>query len=550
MRGGFGIFGSFRLLATLVLLVATLGYAPAQASEPLVLNKHDTTIPAMAFALVRGSSPLCEPDCPEWIWADGEIKSDTPKRFKAFLKSIGDRRLPIIIQSPGGDMDAAFAIGRLIRAKKLDVAVGVTRFLSCAPRAKDCVLEKGKPYIGVASSAFAYCNSACPMVLAGGTRRLVGPWARVGVHQVTTVMNREKILYRTTTRIVKGKKQVKTKIIKRERVKPVTTTTMSKGYQRKIEAYLTEMGVSRSLIDPIKKTAASDILVLANYEMLALKLITGLEQADVWTGTGICKTMPQPANCKNAAPDEMMPTVSLVPKPSPVTPKAIQARPPEANPELAKEMRFFIARNGGFSCTPVCAEWIAGEGTITPATPRKLSNMLDRLQGRKLPLVLNSPGGDVLAAIAMGRLIRARQLDVAVAETRYQKCDPANAGCKPVDGVYRAIPSDYLGRCDSACSLVLAGGVRRLVGPNITMALPNLGPLSKVSGFLSEMGLGPDLITRMSVSKYGKNFMPELQDLIRTGLVTTSASAEAVVGFQACHMQPQPDHCRALANSK
>jgi hypothetical protein len=545
MRVNFGLFDTGRTLACLVLFVATLGFSHSSAAKPLVLGKHDRSIPDMAFALVRGSSALCEPDCPEWIWADGEIKADTPKRLKAFLKSIGDRKLPIIIQSPGGDMDAAFAMGRLIRAKKLNVAVGATRFLSCAPRDKECVTGKGKRFVGVSVTAFTYCNSACPMVLAGGNKRLVGPWARVGVHQVTTVMNREKILYKITTSVVKGKKQVKRQIVKRERAKPVTTTRMSKAYQKKIEAYLGEMGVSPGLIDPIKKTAASDILVLANYEMLALNLITGLDQADVWTGPGICKITPQPVNCKKSGIDEMMPVAELRPTPLPVTPKAAQVNLPETNPDRTGEMQFFIARNGGFSCAPVCAEWIAAEGTISAATPARLLKMLDRPEARKLPLVLNSPGGDLLAAMAMGRLIRERQLDVAVADTRYQNCEPAKAGCKPVDGVFLAIPSDYRGQCDSACPLVLAGGIKRLVGPNAKLALHELGLGRKVTGYLYEMGLGQELVSQMNRGEFSQYFRPELRDLATAKLVTTSASSEAIVGFQACKGAPLPDNCRA-----
>jgi hypothetical protein len=151
---------------------------------------------SMQFAVVRGSNPLCEPICPEWIWAEGDIRSDTATRLKKFLKTLGDRKLPVIIQSPGGDLDAAFAMGRMIRAKGLDVAVGYTRFVSCAPRQKDCEAGKMGGYIGIAASGFAYCNSACPMVLAGGVKRFVGSWAQLGVHQITTTM----ILYETTTR--------------------------------------------------------------------------------------------------------------------------------------------------------------------------------------------------------------------------------------------------------------------------------------------------------------------------------------------------------------
>ncbi len=45
-------------------------------------------------------------------------------------------------------MDAAIAMGRLIRARKLDVAVGYTTFSSCAPRQKGCNAARTRGYLG------------------------------------------------------------------------------------------------------------------------------------------------------------------------------------------------------------------------------------------------------------------------------------------------------------------------------------------------------------------------------------------------------------------
>ena len=93
---------------------------------------------------------------------------------------MGDKRLPVIIQSPGGDVQAALAIGRLIRSKKLDVAVGRTAFLRCLPGQKNCQAPKGG-YRGMAYSTYAVCASACPLVLAAGGERLVGTLAAAAV---------------------------------------------------------------------------------------------------------------------------------------------------------------------------------------------------------------------------------------------------------------------------------------------------------------------------------------------------------------------------------
>lgn len=141
----------------------------------------------MRFAVVRGDPGGCDPICPEWISAEGKIVGDTAAKFRKFLKKLGDRQLPLVIHSPGGDVQNALAMGRLIREKKLDVAVGRTAFSSCSPETKGC---KGG-YTGWALPIGALCNSACPLVLAGGTQRLVGK-AALGVHQITTTTVREK----------------------------------------------------------------------------------------------------------------------------------------------------------------------------------------------------------------------------------------------------------------------------------------------------------------------------------------------------------------------
>ncbi len=54
----------------------------------------------------------------------------------------------------------------------------------------------------------AMCNSACPLMFSGGVRRLVGDFAYLGVHQITTTYGAEQLLCRTTYRIVNGKKKI------------------------------------------------------------------------------------------------------------------------------------------------------------------------------------------------------------------------------------------------------------------------------------------------------------------------------------------------------
>ena len=80
-------------------------------------------------------------------------------------------------------MNAALAIGQLIRARKLDVAVGFTYYAGCEPKNKACALpmaQKGV-YRGLIFGNNAFCSSACPLILASGLRRIHSAGASVGV---------------------------------------------------------------------------------------------------------------------------------------------------------------------------------------------------------------------------------------------------------------------------------------------------------------------------------------------------------------------------------
>ena len=73
-------------------------------------------------------------------------------------------------------------MGALIRSKGLVVAVARTMIANCPERARDCPGARGRAIVDG-----AFCASACPLILAGGVERLVGPAPQVGVHQITTV---------------------------------------------------------------------------------------------------------------------------------------------------------------------------------------------------------------------------------------------------------------------------------------------------------------------------------------------------------------------------
>lgn len=277
--------------------------APSQAATAQS-EKSD----GMRFAVVRSNAPGCEPVCPEWISAVGTIEPRSVGRLKTVLAKLGKRRLPIVLASPGGDVDAAMAMGRLIRKNRLDVVVGSTWFAACVPINEDCKPDAkfGGAYPGLALSDAAECASACPLMLAGGTRRVAGPGAYVGVHQITTTYNKERVTYQTFYKMVKGKKKVvKKKIVGRKRTGSYTTTDLSKPLRRKLESYLNEMAINVDLLDRIQETPASSLLRLDAAAMHSLNLVTNVGGVADFTGVQLCDAVPAASNCKLLTTDDV-----------------------------------------------------------------------------------------------------------------------------------------------------------------------------------------------------------------------------------------------------
>src|SRR5262245_35993770 len=97
------------------------GWMPGAAAGPA--RAHACIDPAMQVHLVRSAEPGCEPNCPEWIAAQGRIDAGSVARFRRVLSQLGDRKVPVLIDSNGGRVNEAFEIGRLARARGLDVVV-------------------------------------------------------------------------------------------------------------------------------------------------------------------------------------------------------------------------------------------------------------------------------------------------------------------------------------------------------------------------------------------------------------------------------------------
>lgn len=136
---------------------------------------NDQTKPvSMRFERHRDASSCGREPCRTWISAVGAVSEKTATEFEAFASSGDLRGATIVLDSEGGSVLSALALGRAIRRLGMTTTIGKTSVISRAN--------------GDASRATlspnADCESMCVFILLGGLRRHVPPEARVLVHQI------------------------------------------------------------------------------------------------------------------------------------------------------------------------------------------------------------------------------------------------------------------------------------------------------------------------------------------------------------------------------
>lgn len=257
----------------IVALGAIAASAPTARAQQEAVRRPQTEVTAprvapkpnpMKVTLVRSAEAGCEPDCAEWIAAQGQIDETTPEEFRRALARIGARKLPILIDSVGGEVDAALTIGRMIRTRGLDVFVTKTVLEPCAAAPSECrVLAQRGVQTGRPQAQISKCASACAFVLAGGLRRYVGPWTLVGLHEIKAVSTLRLVrqYYRLEQRsdtLSPGPPQKR--IIKEELLKVETREgpAAERTYQ-KVGRYFADMGIAPAIM-PIMRVAPNSAI--------------------------------------------------------------------------------------------------------------------------------------------------------------------------------------------------------------------------------------------------------------------------------------------------
>ncbi|MGY4311830.1 hypothetical protein ACVWW1_001133 [Bradyrhizobium sp. JR3.5] len=114
----------------------------------------------------------CQPNCRGWVSAVGIITADSPKEFDEFARSRQLSGATIVLDSSGGSVNDAIALGRRFRGLGALTTVGTSVVNAAAQGDRASVLPD------------AYCESMCVFLLLSGKTRYVPPAAHIRVHQI------------------------------------------------------------------------------------------------------------------------------------------------------------------------------------------------------------------------------------------------------------------------------------------------------------------------------------------------------------------------------
>jgi hypothetical protein len=155
--------------------VFAMALASAALVKPLPASAQtaDRTLPMRFDLRLQGPAESCGAKCQLWISASGAITAETPRDFESFAQGRDLTGATVVLDSDGGSVLGAIALGRTIRRSGLDTTVG--RIID-VPSGQERRRGRYAPR--------ANCESMCGFVLLGGVHRAVPAEARVLVHQI------------------------------------------------------------------------------------------------------------------------------------------------------------------------------------------------------------------------------------------------------------------------------------------------------------------------------------------------------------------------------
>jgi hypothetical protein len=114
----------------------------------------------------------CESNCRGWVSAVGIVTADSPADFDQFARGRDLNGATVVLDSSGGSVNDAIALGRRWRSLGLLTTVGISIKSHTAKGDQASVVPD------------AYCESMCVFLLLSGKTRYVPDGAHVRVHQI------------------------------------------------------------------------------------------------------------------------------------------------------------------------------------------------------------------------------------------------------------------------------------------------------------------------------------------------------------------------------
>ena len=158
-------FGGSVLLCAAALCITLTGTVATSGGSALARATLEERKLPMRFTWIA-----CQPNCRGWVGAVGIVTADTPKEFDEFARTRQLGGATVVLDSSGGSVNDAIALGRRWRKLGMLTTVGT----SIDPRNGDRAQVAPQ----------AYCESMCVFLLLSGKTRYVPDGAHVRVHQI------------------------------------------------------------------------------------------------------------------------------------------------------------------------------------------------------------------------------------------------------------------------------------------------------------------------------------------------------------------------------
>jgi hypothetical protein len=242
--------------------------APFHAVAATLIPEVPGHAPKLIMYQARGAPNSCGPGCDRWIAIEGTVDADAAWRVRQFLNGVKDTQRPIYFHSPGGEVRQAFAIGRMLRARKAIGRVGRTIVSACAAGSQiddACLKVKtaGGEVQAELATRYAMCNSACSYLFLGATTREVAPDAALGIHNSKLIVE------------FRGHPS--------ERQRAQFMASHRDRDDRERSSFVEAMGISHELVDLVETVKFESMHILTRPELYRFGIDTRNLAETAWT---------------------------------------------------------------------------------------------------------------------------------------------------------------------------------------------------------------------------------------------------------------------------